>query len=40
MLGAFAHTLAAQAAAEVYVEGAKQFPSLPIYYVQVVLVPV
>ena len=38
--GASVHTLATQAAAVVWLAGAVQFPSLPIYYVQVDAVPV
>ena len=40
VFGASVHAFAAQAAADVWLEGAVQFPSLPIYCVQVVLVPV
>ena len=40
VFGASEHTFGAQAAAEVWDEGAEQFPSVPIYYKQVVLVPV
>ena len=38
--GASEHTLTVQAAEDVWLEGAVQFPSLPIYCVQVVFVPV
>ena len=40
VLGASVHALAAQAAAVVWLDGAVQFPSLPMYCEQVVLVPV
>ena len=38
--GASEQTLAVQAAADVWLEGAVQLPSLPIYCAQVVFVPV